>query len=237
MTTRCPLNYYLNKVRNLSSAENNFNDVKLKENLLQALATHLTPTSDQQRLVFNALRSHCEGLINSISIIKSSLKTKQSFVYKYRTTKKVYSISIIAKPIDGVTQARTIDTIAQVLVRPYLTSSWEIIPTLNFVYTSGGKEFKIENGLITESAMDQVTPRYGAFLVRNIWNWGAIQRGPMRDWRRIFIEGGKRPKSLRQSSSRLFHKYSRFFKNRSRCRLGSVTNRTNQSWCWFTSTR
>jgi hypothetical protein len=172
------LNFYLKKIKDLSNAKNNFNDDKLEENLLFALNSAFKPTgraislTAEQELILDALQTQARGLAKIVNDIKGTLITKQSFVYKYKTGKKAYTISIVAKPLNGFKPLRTVDTIAQILVRPYVRSSWEIIPTLNFVYASGGKEFKVENGLITENAMDQVTPRYGAFLIRNIWNWG-----------------------------------------------------------------
>jgi DNA-binding FrmR family transcriptional regulator len=168
-----PVSDFIVQIENISSAKNNFNDPKLEDHLIDLLKSDATTGDpDAKKFMFDALEAQAKLLAKSVTELRASLTTRQSFIYKFKTGKKPFTISIIAKPLKGITYHRAIDTIAQVLVHPYITSSWEIIPTFNLVYATQGKDFKVENDLITEAELDDVTFRYGFFVVRNIWNWG-----------------------------------------------------------------
>lgn len=168
-----PVSHYIREINKISNAKNNFNDSKLEDHLVDLLKQDTTALdSEPKKLMFYALESQAKLLAKAVADLRKSLTTKQSFAYKFKAGKKPFTISIIAKPLNGVTPGRATDTIAQVLVHPYITSSWELNPVLNVVLATQGKEFKVENGVITEAPLDDVTLRYGIFLVRNMWNWG-----------------------------------------------------------------
>jgi hypothetical protein len=167
-----PLSIFLTEVEQLPAAKYNFNDPALEANLVSLVKESVTGTSAEEKFISLAMQGKMKEIAKEVSDLKAMLITSQSFSYKFRTGKKVYTIAIIAQAKKGVRAHRAVDTLAKITVHPYVVSSWEMIPTLNFVYASGGKEFGVENGLITERDMDEVTPRYGVFLVRNLWNWG-----------------------------------------------------------------
>lgn len=167
-----PLSMFLREIEQLPGAKYNFNDPALEANLVELVKTSVTVSSDKEKFISVAMQGTMKEIAKEVSDLKAMLTTGQSFSFKFRTGKKVYTIAVIARAKKGVKAHRAVDTLASITVHPYIVSSWEMIPTLNFVYASGGKDFDVENGLITQRNMADVTPRYGVFLVRNLWNWG-----------------------------------------------------------------
>lgn len=169
-STEHNLEYYIAQINAVSANAGRFNDPKLEDNLIKTIESGVCDAR-----IVEALKSEAKYYAKTVAEIRAKLKTSQTFSYNYKVGKKRMTITVIARPLEGVTPLRQIDTIATLVIHPYITSTWELIPTLNFVWTKPGKKYSVEDGLIVEESGEEITPRLGMFLVRNIWNWGTYK--------------------------------------------------------------
>lgn len=166
--------FYIRKIKaEVSSNKNRFLDDELKKHLDETLKSNFKPTGPEQEIVLDAFLAQAKYYSDVVSDIRKILDRKHSFSVEYKISRKTMVIAVIASPLKGVKAERDVDTIATIIIRPYITSSWELLPTANFVYTESGKKYGVEDGKITQRPGESVTPKLGMFLVRNIWNWGA----------------------------------------------------------------
>lgn len=120
--------------------------------------------------------SFLDKLAAKIKIIRKSYGNDVSAVIKYKVTlnSKINKVTLSIKEKNSNINSREIgDDIITIEISPnYKRPVLELVPVVLMHKAKGGKNFGIENGILTESNREEFNFSVGATLNLNLFNWG-----------------------------------------------------------------